>query len=139
MRSLICMLNNVKMDFMNILVKTNKLPELFNYLLKSSVAKDAKKKSLIPLAWLEARITNIRVNAMENCRSLINSVDMKCKVLKQKQLIFTYKDKESGCMIARNAQLCSGINLHMCTDSTSYIVSHAKSASQIKEKFGNCK
>jgi len=48
------------------------------------------------LAWLEARLTNIRVDALENCYSLQESEAIKVKVLKQKQLILTYKDKETG-------------------------------------------
>ena len=84
------MLTQTKSDFMQIIIKNGLLANLFNYLLKSSVSKDPKNKALIPVAWMEAKITNIRVDAMENCRSLFKPQTVRCKVLKQKQLIFTF-------------------------------------------------
>jgi hypothetical protein len=64
----------------------------------------------------------MKVHALETGKSVQTSLLMKCQVLKQKQLIFTYIDKESGTRIAQNAPLVSSINLHKVHDRTQYFV-----------------
>ena len=139
LKSISAMLVNVQGDYMKLLIQTNMLPQLLNYLLKTSVATDPKNKAVIPLAWLEARITNIRVDALENCRSLQPASKIRVKVLKQKQLIITYKDQESGSMIAQNATLRSSINLHLCDGTSSYILNLEKDPIKTKAACGQSK
>ena len=62
----------------NFLMTLNCL-NILNYLFKAKLEKKVKDSSaVIPVSWLEARIANIKVNAIENAKTLQKNFDMKC-------------------------------------------------------------
>lgn len=79
------MLLTLKTEFLTSLQDQNLLSPLLAYLFKAKLARKVKpnqKNSVIPVTWLESRITNMRVSALENSRSIHKAIEMKCKVLK---------------------------------------------------------
>lgn len=73
------MLSIMKTEFLEQLKDAGMLKNILNYLFKAKLEKKVKDSSaVIPVSWLEARIANIKVNAIENAKTLQKNFDMKC-------------------------------------------------------------
>lgn len=73
------MLSIMKTEFLEQLKDAGMLKNILNYLFKAKLEKKVKDSSaIIPVSWLEARIANIKVNAIENAKTLQKNFDMKC-------------------------------------------------------------
>ena len=69
----------MKTEFLEQLQDAGMLKNILNYLFKAKLEKKVKDSStVIPVSWLEARIANIKVNAIENAKTLQKNFDMKC-------------------------------------------------------------
>lgn len=79
----------------------------------SSSKKEDKNSDggVLPLPWLEAKATNLRVLALESNRQLSIDQSFTASILDNKQLVFTLTDKETNDILALNAFLLSAINL----------------------------
>jgi hypothetical protein len=72
----------VEGQFLPKLEQTGIIQDLFSYLLKATIVSDAKEKQLNPIQWLEAKVTNMRASALENCRVLEKPLTVQCRVSK---------------------------------------------------------